>query len=469
MKIRARCPTPRPDRGLGKARRIGRCAGRTTAYTVAHVNKAPMEAKVNKLVCTLTAALVLAGVSAYGQSTSKPAPTKHQTKAHAISDKTMDKVTAAGEEQESIAADHSTVTENNSGTVNLSGAALMGASGINIVNSSDSLVGNGVNVMTQGSADAAKVSQTNSVSQSSRTEASLNDYQHGPDSQSSKVTTSDEASTSTSAATLNATLNHSETENDSDTATNVVTSASTNSAASTKNNSETESSSSNHTFNGNDTSTSAATANSASSSTGGKSSNVGGSTSTNSTSSAGNTSASNDTATHNLSTDGAASASNSTSNHASTDVDAATSAHQSSETETSASTSNSNSSKNDSATHNTTDTDSSTENTVATLAWTKNTSSSKHNINNSTTINNVQGAVSFESASAQNIAVDNSSISATNNYSVILAGTAEENAKAINIVNAAGGMVGNGVNIARTTAANATPTLSQVNSISQAR
>jgi hypothetical protein len=65
--------------------------------------------------------------------------------------------------------------------------------------------------------------------------------------------------------------------------------------------------------------------------------------------------------------------------------------------------------------------------------------------------------------------VDGSTITATNNYSVILAGTAEQNANAMNIVNAAGGMVANGVNVARTTAANATPSITQVNTISQAR
>jgi hypothetical protein len=83
------------------------------------------------------------------------------------------------------------------------------------------------------------------------------------------------------------------------------------------------------------------------------------------------------------------------------------------------------------------------------------------------TIDNIEGPVSLDSVTAQNIAVDNSSVSATNNYSVTLAGTAEQNAKALNIVNAAGGMVANGVNVARTTAANTTPTLTQVNSISQ--
>ena len=84
-------------------------------------------------------------------------------------------------------------------------------------------------------------------------------------------------------------------------------------------------------------------------------------------------------------------------------------------------------------------------------------------------VHNVEGAVSFDSIDAQNIAVDGSSVSATNNYSVTLAGTAMQNATALNIVNAAGGMVANGVNIGRTTNMNSTPTLTQVNSISQVR
>jgi hypothetical protein len=81
----------------------------------------------------------------------------------------------------------------------------------------------------------------------------------------------------------------------------------------------------------------------------------------------------------------------------------------------------------------------------------------------------IQGAVTIGSIDAQNIAVDGSSVSATNNYSVTLAGTAMQNASALNIVNAAGGMVANGINIGRTTNMNSTPTLTQLNNISQSR
>jgi hypothetical protein len=86
----------------------------------------------------------------------------------------------------------------------------------------------------------------------------------------------------------------------------------------------------------------------------------------------------------------------------------------------------------------------------------------------STAVNkDVEGAVTLDDADATNIAVDGSSISTTNSYSVTLAGSAESNAKALNIVNAAGGMVANGLNIAHSTGMNPIPTLTQVNSISQ--
>jgi hypothetical protein len=84
-------------------------------------------------------------------------------------------------------------------------------------------------------------------------------------------------------------------------------------------------------------------------------------------------------------------------------------------------------------------------------------------------VKNVEGAVSFDSASAKNIAVDGSTVSDTNNYSVTLAGSAEQNATALNLVNAAGGMVANGLNIAHSTNLTTMPTLTQVNTISQVR
>jgi hypothetical protein len=82
-------------------------------------------------------------------------------------------------------------------------------------------------------------------------------------------------------------------------------------------------------------------------------------------------------------------------------------------------------------------------------------------------VTTVQGATAIASAAAENIAVDGSTATSTNSYSVTLAGAAEQNASAMNLVNAAGSMVSNGINIAYTTNMNATPTLTQVNSISQ--
>ena len=95
--------------------------------------------------------------------------------------------------------------------------------------------------------------------------------------------------------------------------------------------------------------------------------------------------------------------------------------------------------------------------------------SSSTAVKNNSVIDNVEGAVNLGSATATNIAVDGSTVNTSENYSVALAGSAEQNAKALNIVNAAGGMVSNGLNIAHTANLNAMPTLNQVNSISQVR
>jgi hypothetical protein len=124
---------------------------------------------------------------------------------------------------------------------------------------------------------------------------------------------------------------------------------------------------------------------------------------------------------------------------------------------------------NSSTTHNRSETESNSSSTTASRATSDTRSESESNSSSSHVIDNVQGAVSFNSATAQNIAVDGSHVTATNNYSVTLAGTAMQNASALNIVNAAGGMVANGLNIARTTALTSTPTLTQTNSISQVR
>jgi hypothetical protein len=77
------------------------------------------------------------------------------------------------------------------------------------------------------------------------------------------------------------------------------------------------------------------------------------------------------------------------------------------------------------------------------------------------------GLAATATATATNIAADSAKINTTNNDNVALAGTAEQNASALNIVNSAGGMVSNGVNIARSANMNAIPTLNQVNITSQ--
>jgi hypothetical protein len=71
--------------------------------------------------------------------------------------------------------------------------------------------------------------------------------------------------------------------------------------------------------------------------------------------------------------------------------------------------------------------------------------------------------------SGKNIAVDGSTVTATNTYTVDISGSAMQNAKAINIVNAAGGMVANGINVARITNVGTSPTLIQSNTVSQVR
>jgi hypothetical protein len=72
-------------------------------------------------------------------------------------------------------------------------------------------------------------------------------------------------------------------------------------------------------------------------------------------------------------------------------------------------------------------------------------------------------------ATATNIAALNGTINTNTNNSVDLSGAAEQNASALNIVNSAGGMVANGVNVARSANINSMPTLNQVNLTTQTR
>jgi hypothetical protein len=144
-------------------------------------------------------------------------------------------------------------------------------------------------------------------------------------------------------------------------------------------------------------------------------------------------------------------------------------ASQSASGSNSASSNSSMSATNSASSHNVDSASNSASSLVASLVTSKSDTSSSTAVKNSAVVKEVQGAVSLTNATATNIAVDGSTVTATNNYSVTLAGSAEQNAKALNIVNAAGGMVANGLNIAHSANMNAMPTLNQVNSISQVR
>jgi len=104
---------------------------------------------------------------------------------------------------------------------------------------------------------------------------------------------------------------------------------------------------------------------------------------------------------------------------------------------------------------------------VASINLQKANQLSESNTKTSDVEKTVEGATTIASAAADNIATDGSTISTTESSTLSLAGAAQQNASAINLVNAADSLVANGVNIARTTNMNTTPTLNQVNSISQ--
>src|ERR1700733_4020705 len=102
---------------------------------VALVHKILLESEMNKVICSLVTASVLVSGAAYGQSKPKTTP-------QPLRDNQMDTVTAGHSDPASggnIAANNSSVVTNTTGTVDLSGAALSGATGINIVSSTDAL------------------------------------------------------------------------------------------------------------------------------------------------------------------------------------------------------------------------------------------------------------------------------------------------------------------------------------------
>ena len=90
----------------------------------------------------------------------------------------------------------------------------------------------------------------------------------------------------------------------------------------------------------------------------------------------------------------------------------------------------------------------SSRNTVKDDSAPRNTSSAKsnsdsyfnHTVQSLDLTNDKQGAVAFDSASGKYVAVDGSTVTVTNTYTVALADTAQQNAQAINIVNASSAM-----------------------------
>lgn len=113
---------------------------------------------------------------------------------------------------------------------------------------------------------------------------------------------------------------------------------------------------------------------------------------------------------------------------------------------------------------------------VGSVCYTKLGVCSANTIDNSTYVTentvveeNVQdtrGALRVSPVEAEYIVLDNSSLEVNSTYSVNLADSAQMNARAVNVVNAAGGVVANGVNVARTTVG---PNLNQVNTVVQRR
>jgi hypothetical protein len=75
----------------------------------------------------------------------------------------------------------------------------------------------------------------------------------------------------------------------------------------------------------------------------------------------------------------------------------------------------------------------------------------------------------LQNAQAEYIVVDESSLDVTNEYSVTVSGDAQRDARAVNLVNTAGSLVANSVNIARTPSVGPSLNLNQVNIIVQRR
>lgn len=80
-----------------------------------------------------------------------------------------------------------------------------------------------------------------------------------------------------------------------------------------------------------------------------------------------------------------------------------------------------------------------------------------------------RGALKIENALAEFIVVDDSTLELDQQYSVSLSGTSQQNARALNLVNAAGSVIANAVNVARTPTVGPVLNLNQINVVNQRR
>jgi hypothetical protein len=202
---------------------------------------------MNKLVCTLVTASALVSGSAFGQGKTKPATDKQSKQA--LRDSQMDGVTA-GSVGGSIAGNNSTVTTSDTGAVSLSGSALSGASAINIVNSTNSSVANGVNVYdssltTQGANGGSTVNQGNAIDQTTGTKATLDGYHRGANTQLTVNKSSNVTKNSSDSSSINASLNHSASDSTSSTNDSSKSNSSSSSFTSNKDNMQQSSASKN--------------------------------------------------------------------------------------------------------------------------------------------------------------------------------------------------------------------------------
>ena len=109
------------------------------------------------------------------------------------------------------------------------------------------------------------------------------------------------------------------------------------------------------------------------------------------------------------------------------------------------------------------------ENTDTSTFRTETASSTSDESWNNSGEKSVRSAFEMYDAQAEYIVVDGSSVNSTSDYSVRLSGSAQSDMRALNAVNAAGSSVANGVNISRTSGGGASLMLSQTNVISHSR